>query len=71
MCPPHLQTVAAVPWEVQKVIFRQYVPLILIKWLIFFSSHVRSICHFTTVNYGPFPILKLNVESDLILPELQ
>jgi len=33
-CPPHLHTVAALPWEVQKVIFQQDSTVISIKQLI-------------------------------------
>ena len=29
ICPPHLYTVATLPWEIQKVIFQQYYPYIL------------------------------------------
>ena len=33
-CPPHLYTVATLPWEIQKVVFQQYYPFIQIIYVI-------------------------------------
>ena len=37
MCPPHLQTLDALPWEAQTVIFQLHLTMILIKQLMFQS----------------------------------
>jgi len=50
-CPPHLQTLAALPWEEQNSDFQLYSITILIKQLLL-KSFPNSIHHFKTVVYG-------------------
>ena len=56
ICPPHLHTVATLPWEVEKVIFQQYYSYIL--WIIYVISEENKLfplpttpekCHRTTL----------------------
>jgi len=45
-CPPHLYTVATLPWEIQKVIFQQYYLFILpISYVI---SETKTNCYVLT-----------------------
>ena len=73
--PHHLQTPAALPWQVKRhhtwwVICQIYSTMIWIKQLIF--NQFSNINYFKTVNYGSLlPCATVSVQSDLILPELQ
>ena len=45
ICPPHLYTVATLPWEIQKGIFQQYYPYIQI---IYVTSEEKTVAPLPT-----------------------
>ena len=70
MCPPHLQTLATLPWEVQNGDLSKKVNNDFDCMLIF--QHFHSIHHFKTDSYGILlACVTVSVQSDLIRPELQ
>ena len=70
MCPPHIQTVAIRPWQVQKQIIQLHSTTNSIFFII--SIAFYSIHHFKPVNDGTLlAYITVNVQSDVILSQLQ